>query len=824
MLTKTIHWRQLVNHWPLAIAGVFMAMTLVVLGELYLSQKQLHKATDNYLIADSVRRTEEIADFLKERRMAVARLASSHTIAAYLTNRALGMSWQYGLNANLDFIEAEFAKEFEDSKFRGRPVYRGITFLNEDGRAVAWVGRQEIGRQGSGRHEAWSVDSLPADHAETLVDSARRAIVATAPVIHNGTRQGTIVTITDLDVLSALLIANPAQRQDGDYREFLLVDNGRRVVMPEGTPPLSARDAQLLAKLPEKKPLPTGDLDGLGLGAGLIALRAPVTSYPISILTLTNEATAYREIGSPLRALYIGALYLALFAAAIGFERMRHRALRLQSDIAESNRHRDELEAKNAELFAEIARRETAEAALASKQQRIKELAFFDQLTGLPNRAFFIEKAHMALAEASLKQLHGALLFIDLDNFKTLNDTLGHNMGDLLLKQAGRRLLDCVDTATTVARLGGDEFVVLVPSLAAGTEADAEVAAGTVAETILQSLSRPYDLAGIIHACPPSVGIALFGRAPITFDELLQRADLAMYDAKASGRNTMRFFAPRMQAAISQRAALEADLRDDLLARNFELHFQPQIDVAGRLVGAEALIRWPHKKRGYVPPDKFIGIAEKAGLIIPLGNWVIEEACGRLKDWAMRPGLANLSLAINISGAQLQDEQFVGRLLDTIERTGADPNRLKLELTESVLIDGTDDVIEKMNQLREKGVRFSLDDFGTGYSSLLYLKQLPIEQLKIDRSFVRDILVDANDAAIAKMIIALGKTLGLDVLAEGVETEGQLRELIRMGCDSYQGYLLGRPVPRLEFERQAMGALHGREAPAAGTSSMPLAS
>ena len=235
-------------------------------------------------------------------------------------------------------------------------------------------------------------------------------------------------------------------------------------------------------------------------------------------------------------------------------------------------------------------------------------------------------------------------------------------MGDLLLKQAARRLLDCVDDTETVARFGGDEFVVLLPSLAAGTEAEAELAAGTVAEAILQSLSRPYDLAGIVHACPPSVGIALFGPSPITFDELLQRADLAMYDAKAAGRNTLRFFAPRMQAAISQRAALEADLRDDLRAENFELHFQPQIDVAGRLVGAEALIRWPHKRRGYVPPDKFIGIAEKAGLILPIGNWVIEEACHRLTEWAARPGLAKLSLAINISAVQLQDEQFVDHL------------------------------------------------------------------------------------------------------------------------------------------------------------------
>jgi diguanylate cyclase (GGDEF)-like protein len=642
-------------------------------------------------------------------------------------------------------------------------------------------------------------------------------------VLHKGTRQGTIVTIIDLDVLSALLISNPAEKLAGEYREFLLVGAGPRVVVAEGAPSLSPADALLLAKLPERKPTVTNDIAGLKLGAGLVALRTPVKLHQISVLTLTSEKTAFQEIGSPLRAIYIGALYLALFAATLGFERMRHRALRLQSDIVEGNRHRDELEAKNAELFAEISRRESAEAALASKQERIKELAFFDQLTGLPNRTFFIEKAQQVLTDATAYQNHAALLFIDLDNFKTLNDTLGHNMGDLLLKQAAKRLLECVDNPESVARFGGDEFVVLLPTLAARTEIEAELAAGAVAEAILKSLSRPYDLDGILHSCPPSLGIALFGLAPVTFDELLQRADLAMYEAKAAGRNTLRFFAPYMQAAISQRTATEADLRNDILARNFELHFQPQIDVAGRLIGAEALIRWPHKRRGYVPPDEFIGIAESAGLILPIGKWVIEEACNRLKEWAAHPGLANLSLAINISGVQLQDEQFVDYLVATIERTGADPNLLKLELTESVLIDCADDVIERMNKMREKGVRFSLDDFGTGYSSLQYLKKLPIEQLKIDRSFVRDILVDTNDAAIAKMIVALGKTLGFDIVAEGVETEGQLRELIQMGCDSYQGYLIGRPVPASEFERQAMGAAGRPEASIADTHQLQLA-
>jgi diguanylate cyclase (GGDEF)-like protein len=796
MFNSSSHWRRLINHWPIVMASVFMVMTLLVVGELYITQIRLHKDAENYLVAGSVRRAEEIEYFLQERRMAAMRLATSHTIDAYLANRALGMSLQYGLNANLDFIDAEFAKEFQDSKFHGRPIYRAIAFFDRNGKIISWTGKQEPVPPGP---EA----ALKA--AEIIVDGEHRIITATAPVLHQGVRKGSVVTVIDLEVLSALLITNPAE--PADHREFLLVDAGRQTVSAEGEPSLSPADAVILSQLPDRKPTATDAMAGLKFKEGFVALRTPVAGQPMSVLTLTSEKTAFREIGSPLRAFYIGALYLGLFAAAIGFERMRHRAIRLQSDIVESNRHRDELESKNAELCAEITRRQSAEAALESKQARIKELAFFDQLTGLPNRAFLIEKANQVLAEAAAGRHQCALLFIDLDNFKTLNDTLGHNMGDLLLSKAARRLADCVSDAELIARFGGDEFVVLLPAAAGRSGEETEQAASALAKDVIRSLSRPYDLGGNVHVCPPSLGIALCGPEPMTFDELLQRADLAMYEAKSGGRNTFRFFAPYMLSAINKRTALEADLRDDLRLQNFELYFQPQIDIAGRLVGAEALIRWPHKQRGHVPPEEFIGIAEKCGLISPIGNWVIEEACRRLKNWSRHSGLADLSLAINISAVQIQDERFVDDLVTILERTGADPSLLKLELTESVLIDCADEVIEKMNDLRARGVRFSLDDFGTGYSSLLYLKKLPIEQLKIDRSFVRDILIDANDAAIAKMIIALGKTLGLDVLAEGVETDGQLRELVAMGCDSCQGYLIGRPVPAAEFERQAMGAM-----------------
>jgi diguanylate cyclase (GGDEF)-like protein/PAS domain S-box-containing protein len=437
-------------------------------------------------------------------------------------------------------------------------------------------------------------------------------------------------------------------------------------------------------------------------------------------------------------------------------------------------------------------------------QSEIQHLAFTDALTGLPNRRLLMDRLKHALVTSVRNQHEGALLFIDLDNFKTLNDTLGHDIGDLLLQQVTQRLSTCVRESDTVARVGGDEFVVMLEELSA-TAAEAAMQAESVGEKILAALKQVYTLAGNEHHSSASIGITLFGNAQETVDELLKRADLAMYSSKTAGRNTLRFFDPQMQTVVSARAALETDMREAVLQGQFLLHYQAQmkddaVSHARHITGAEVLIRWQHPLRGMVSPAEFIPAAEETGLILPIGQWVLETACIQLAAWATRPQASHLTLAVNVSARQFHHPDFVDQVLTVLARTGANPHRLKLELTESMLVSNVDDIIAKMGVLKAKGVGFSLDDFGTGYSSLSYLKRLPLDQLKIDQGFVRDILVDPNDAAIARTIVALAGSLGLAVIAEGVETEAQKDALAREGCHSYQGYLFSRPLPLDKFE------------------------
>ncbi len=432
------------------------------------------------------------------------------------------------------------------------------------------------------------------------------------------------------------------------------------------------------------------------------------------------------------------------------------------------------------------------------REDESQRLAFYDPLTGLPNRRLLLDRLTQALVTSGRSQSQGALLFIDLDNFKDLNDTLGHDVGDRLLEKVANRLVTCIRQGDTVARFGGDEFVVMLEDLSFDMQ-EAVDQVKTVGQKILATLNLPFELQGKSHYSTPSIGIAIFSGQTEGVDELLKRADLAMYQSKSAGRNTLRFFDPEMQSAVAQRAALEADLRLGLERGELVLHYQTVVNHLGRVTGVEALVRWQHPKRGLVTPMEFIKVAEQTGLIVPLGQWVLQTACQQLVDWAGNPLTRHLSVAVNISAREFHQPEFVDRILGTLKATGADANLLKLELTESLLLDDIDDAILKMVELRSAGVRFSLDDFGTGYSSLSYLRRLPLDELKIDRSFVRDVLTDSNDAAIARTIVALAHSLGLEVVAEGVETDGQREFLKRNGCQSFQGFSVGRPAPVAEI-------------------------
>jgi diguanylate cyclase (GGDEF)-like protein/PAS domain S-box-containing protein len=436
-------------------------------------------------------------------------------------------------------------------------------------------------------------------------------------------------------------------------------------------------------------------------------------------------------------------------------------------------------------------------------EDEIRNLAFYDHLTGLPNRRMLIDRVRQAIAASNRSAQHCALLFLDLDNFKTLNDTLGHDIGDQLLQQVADRVSGCVRKGDTVARLGGDEFVVMLEELSEFAQ-EAVMQTEAVGLKILAAFAQPYKLDTYEHNSTTSIGVTLFAEHIGSTDDLLKRADLAMYQAKAAGRNTLRFFDPEMQTAVTTRAAMEESFRDALLNNQFDLYYQAQVTADGRISGAEVLLRWLHPARGMVSPIEFITFAEDSGLILPLGRWILQTACSQLARWALRPEMEHLSVAVNVSSRQLKHPNFVGEVLSILDHSGANPYRLKLELTESLLVDDVEDAITKMTALKAKGVGFSMDDFGTGYSSLSYLKRLPLDQLKIDQGFVKHVLTDPNDMAIAKMIIVLAESLGLAVIAEGVETIEQRDFLANMGCLAYQGFLFSRPLALDAFEEFVM--------------------
>ena len=435
-----------------------------------------------------------------------------------------------------------------------------------------------------------------------------------------------------------------------------------------------------------------------------------------------------------------------------------------------------------------------------ASEEEIKQLAYYDPLTTLPNRRLLLDRLQQALAASARSKKYGALLFIDLDNFKSLNDNLGHDMGDILLQQVAQRLIDCVREGDTVSRQGGDEFVVMLEELSKNAE-EAAAKAKNIGEKILASLNRVYQLGCHEYQNTPSIGVTLFVNHKHTVNALLKRADIAMYGAKAAGRNTLRFFDKDMQKTVSERTVLEADLHFALAKEQLTVYFQRQTRHDGQTLGAEVLLRWQHPNRGFVSPLEFIPLAEETGVIIPIGLWVLEAACAQLKLWENNVQTRHLQLAVNVSARQFHQPDFAKQVCNILKRNAIRADRLKLEFTETLVFEDIEDTLAKMHKLKEIGVSFSMDDFGTGYSSLTYLTQLPFDQLKIDQSFVRNIGIKPTDTVVVQTIIGMAHNLGMDIIAEGVETEQQRAFLELHGCHSYQGNLTGQAMPLAEFER-----------------------
>jgi diguanylate cyclase (GGDEF)-like protein/PAS domain S-box-containing protein len=432
-------------------------------------------------------------------------------------------------------------------------------------------------------------------------------------------------------------------------------------------------------------------------------------------------------------------------------------------------------------------------------EEEIQHLAFYDPLTRLPNRRLLLDRLQQALTSCARSGKQGALLFIDLDNFKIINDTLGHDKGDLLLLEVAHRLTLCVREGDSVARLGGDEFVVILENISEH-KLEAAEQTETVGMKILRALNQPYQLANHEYCGSSSIGATLFNVTQQSVDELFKQADIAMYQAKNEGRNALRFFDQQMQDAINERAVLEEELRKAIETGQFCLYYQIQVDESHRPKGAEVLIRWIHPEKGLIPPALFIPLAEETGLILPIGLWVLDTACAQIKAWENNELTRELVLAVNVSTKQLRQPDFVAQIASLVQHHAIAPQRLKLELTESMLLENVEHTVLTMTALKEIGVQISLDDFGTGYSSLQYLKRLPLNQLKIDQSFVRDIATDSNDKAIVRTIIVMAHSLNLEVIAEGVETEEQKQFLYDSNCTHYQGYLFSKPVPIADFE------------------------
>ena len=430
-----------------------------------------------------------------------------------------------------------------------------------------------------------------------------------------------------------------------------------------------------------------------------------------------------------------------------------------------------------------------------SDQAEIRRLAFFDPLTQLANRRLLIDRLEHALASSAQIRHYGALLYIDMDRFKALNDTKGHETGDKMLMQIADRLRANVREVDTVARFGGDEFVVLFEGLNQD-KSKAAYEAEVLAEKIRSVLSEPYEFDQFEFVSTPSIGIALFvDHEDGAVDDILRKADSAMYQAKHSGRNTIRLFDPQMQASLEARLLLEEDLKKALDQQDLDVFYQPQVDAQGRLIGVEALTRWTHPQRGSISPAEFIPLAEESGLILQIGDFVLKHVAQTLSKWAESDKLSGLTIAMNISAHQLQQVDFVAQIAAFIKHYGFQPDRLKLELTESMMLIDIQDSIDKMQRLKALGVQFSMDDFGTGYSSLLSIKNLPLDQLKIDQNFVQDLFNDDSAEILITTILSMSKALGLSVVAEGVETQAHYQKLMQLGCKEFQGYYFAKPLP-----------------------------
>jgi diguanylate cyclase (GGDEF)-like protein len=719
--------------WPIIAAMVFGGYSVTLLWNSVQAQQALRIEVDARLTVDSQRRAAIVGALLTEFHNDVAYLAAAHEIQTYVINKSLGMSLRYGLEANLASIAAGFRRAIKERAPLGtNSNYDRVIFFDEDRSVLV-----DVSRTGD-KHDAMIPD--PAGPALAF-DFHRGLIVQAEPVIFKGIPSGRVMAMSSLYRLAMNLIDTGA---DASYREAVVTTQGQELPQSDGVPHLSVAEARLLAAIPENRVVPFGTT---GTHGGRVAIRTPVKDAPLSLVTVMNQDAVYGNKVSGHFLAILGAIPVLVLAAGYGIEVQRRRSFFFRG------------------------------------------LAHHDRLTGLPNRALLIERLQRAIARVRRSGGKGAVLFIDLDRFKAVNDSQGHAAGDELLKAVAARLQARLRTTDTLARHGGDEFVAVLENIHTGEDAS------VVARELIDLLETPFELSGrhTVHI-GGSIGISLFPDHGTDADQLIERADTALYCAKNEGRGAFRYYTETLTAHAKARIDLEAGLRRALAEDSLVVHYQPLVSLArGAVIGVEALVRLKSPDDALVFPDAFIPLAEETGIVVALGERVLRMACAQMRAW-LASGLPLHTVAVNVSPKQFKNPALLDRVRDILAETGLPPRHLELEITETAIMEGGDESIRLMRDIKSLGVRLAIDDFGTGHSSLSYLRRFPVDKLKIDRMFMND-LKDTSGRGIVRAIIGMARNLGLEILAEGVETKVQLDFLRRARCDVAQGYLFSRPVP-----------------------------
>lgn len=790
-------------NWPRWLLALFFVYSLYLLWVNFSAQGRIRDSSITEYRLQAEKRAAALTDFLATRRADLQELAESSELHGYFANRDLQMSVEYGLRFNLMAIEGRFARTIAGKQTAGTAIYDSIVLADHEGRILASAGKPPGNGIDPGRY-AKRDDRQPT----TILETAPERVVTSVPVIHKDKRVGQLIALVDVTHLGRYYAHDI--HAPGGWDESL-VDAGGLPVF--GNSPYEEDLRQLASLVSGMRSGATRRVE-TAAGQGYLLVKWAIVGTPYHLLTLVPAATLDRRLTPTTYLVVAGSVPVIVLIAALYFGHMRRVNRELADRIQESDRERGELAGKNTALEQEIRRREAVELALRQKGLELEErtqelqsamseashLARYDSLTGLSNRMMYREELQRAILHAQRDHRMLAVLFFDLDHFKRVNDSLGHSVGDRLLQEIALRVVHCIRETDSVARggvgeetwciarQGGDEFTLLL------TNVGQPFAVVQVARRIIEAVTRPLHVEGhnLVMTC--SIGIAVYPTDGEDADSLLKNADTAMYSAKERGRNQYQFFEASMQASVLRRLELDNALAHALDKGELSVHYQPIVRCAdARVTAFEALLRWRHADKGAIPPSEFIPLAEESGQIIPLTNFVLGEAARLARHWIERHG-ATPRIAVNLSGRMLDLVDIPHMVAGALRAGPADTPWLELELTESTLMRKHEHARGILDRLRAMGVKVSIDDFGTGYSSLAYLKSFPIDTLKIDRSFIVDLPQDDDGAAIVRGIIALAHSLGLDTVAEGVETDKQLDFLRQAGCDQVQGFLLGKPA------------------------------